>query len=32
MCNDATMFVEFDNLEKAEEVTLGDGHVVKATG
>ncbi len=31
-CNDATMLVELYNLEKAEEVTLGDGYVVKATG
>ena len=32
MCNDANLFVKLHNLEKPEEVTLGDGHVVKATG
>ena len=32
MCNDASLFVELYNWEKPEEVTLGDGHVVKANG
>ena len=31
-CNDASLFVELYNWEKPEEVTLGDGHVVKANG
>ncbi|CAB4011148.1 Retrovirus-related Pol poly from transposon TNT 1-94 [Paramuricea clavata] len=32
MCNDASQFVKLHNLEKPEDVTLADGHVVKATG
>ena len=32
MCNDVSLFVELYNWEKPEEVTLGDGHVVKANG
>ena len=32
MCNYASLFVELYNWEKPEEVTLGDGHVVKANG
>ena len=32
MCNDTSLFVELYNWEKSEEVTLGDGHVVKANG
>ena len=32
MCNDASLFVKLDNLEKCQEITLGDGHVVKAIG
>lgn len=32
MCNDVSLFVKLQNFEKPEEVTLEDGHVVKATG
>jgi hypothetical protein len=32
MCNDVSQFVKLHNLEKPEDVTLGDGHVVIATG
>ncbi len=32
MCNDVSKFVKLHNLEKPEDVTLGDGHVVIATG
>lgn len=32
MCNDVSLFVKLHNFEKPVEVTLGDGHVVKATG
>ncbi len=32
MCNDKEMFVEFNNLEPSQEVTLGDGYSVEATG
>ena len=31
MCNDASLFVILHNLEKPQEVTLGDGYVVQAT-
>ena len=32
MFNDVSLFVELHNLEKPEDITLGDGHVVQATG
>ncbi len=32
ICNDKEMFVEFNNLEPSQEVTLGDGYSVEATG
>ncbi len=31
MCNDVSKFVKLHNLEKPEDVTLGDGHVVIKT-
>ena len=31
MCNDVSLFVKLHNFEKPEEVSFGDGHVVKAT-
>ena len=32
MCNDKTLFGQFEQLQKSQEVTLGDGHVLEATG
>ena len=32
MCNDRKLFVELHNLEKPQEVTLGDGHDLDAIG
>ncbi|CAM4675139.1 unnamed protein product [Leuciscus chuanchicus] len=32
MCNDKKQFVEFKSLESSQEVTLGDGYSVEATG
>lgn len=32
MCNDKKQFVEFKSLEPSQEVTLGDGYSVEATG
>ena len=32
MCNDRKMFVEFSSLQPTQEVTLGDGYSVEATG
>ncbi len=32
MCNDKKQFVEFNSLEPPQEVTLGDGYSVEATG
>lgn len=32
MCNDKTLFRELRSLRRPQDVTLGDGHVLKATG
>ena len=32
MCNNEKMFATFKSFNKAQEVTLGDGHVLEATG
>ena len=32
MCNDRKLFTKFECLEKSQEVTLGDGHALEATG
>ena len=32
MCNDRKLFAVFDGLEEPLEITLGDGHTVKAVG
>ena len=32
MCNNEKLFVEFRSLQKPLEVTLGDGHILEATG
>ena len=32
MCNDKRLFIELHNLEKPQEVALGDGHDVEAIG
>ena len=32
MCNDQKLFKNFEPLEKSQEVTLGDGHTLEATG
>ena len=32
MCNDQNLFGNFENLPKSQEVTLGDGHALDATG
>ena len=32
MCNDQKLFKNFEPLEKSQEVTLGDGHALEATG
>ena len=32
MCNDDKLFVEIRCLKQPQEVTLGDGHVLEATG
>jgi len=32
MCNNEGLFVNFQSLEEPLEVTLGDGHPLKATG
>ena len=32
MCNDEKLFVELCSLDEPQEVTLGDGHTVEATG
>ena len=31
-CNDQKLFIEFRTLRKPQDVTLGDGHVLSATG
>ena len=32
MCNNAKMFAKFKSFKKAQDVTLGDGHLLEATG
>jgi hypothetical protein len=32
ICNDKTSFIELHTLKKPQDVTLGDGHVLSATG
>ena len=32
MCNNGNMFAKFKSFDRAQEVTLGDGHVLEATG
>ena len=32
MCNDSAMIVDFHSLKQPLEVSLGDGHVLEATG
>ena len=32
MCNDEDLFVSISKLEKPQEITLGDGYSVEATG
>ena len=32
MCNDVNAFTEYVTLKQSQEISLGDGHIVKATG
>ena len=32
MCNDRKLFVNFNSLAEPRDITLGDGHMVKAVG
>ena len=32
MCNDSNAFSEYSTLKQPQEISLGDGHIVKATG
>ena len=32
MCNDEKLFESFEDLQKPQEVTLGDGNTLKVTG